>query len=77
MLARIFVVIFLALPIVCTADDFRVATVIKADVLQEAKQAAPADSVSDQPVSHVESAEGRLEIGVVHRPVIEPGADPR
>jgi mannose-6-phosphate isomerase-like protein (cupin superfamily) len=73
MLARIFVVIFLALPIVCTADDFRVATVIKADVLQEAKQAAPADSVSDQPVSHVESAEGRLGIGVVHRPVIEAG----
>ena len=65
MLARIFVVIFLALPIVCTADDFRVATVIKADVLQEAKQAAPADSVSDQPVSHVESAEGRLGIGAI------------
>ncbi|MDH3440675.1 MAG: hypothetical protein OEM63_07995 [Gammaproteobacteria bacterium] len=55
-------------------DDYKVATVISTDDLEEVAAAAPADRVSDQPVVHVESAEGRLGIGVVHRPVIEPGA---
>jgi len=53
--------------------DYKVATIISAADLEAAQAAAPADSVSDQPLSHVESAEGRLGIGVVHRPVIEPG----
>jgi mannose-6-phosphate isomerase-like protein (cupin superfamily) len=57
------------------ADDagYKVATVIDEDALLQAMASAPSDSVSDQPISHVESAEGRLGIGVVHRPVIEPG----
>ena len=53
--------------------DYKVATVISAQDLAIAMAKAPADRVSDQPISHVESAEGRLGIGVVHRPVIEPG----
>lgn len=53
--------------------DFKVATVISAEQLVAAQAGAPADRVSDQPLSHVESAEGRLGIGVVHRPIIEPG----
>ena len=53
--------------------DYKVATIISAESLAEAMAAAPTDSVSDQPLSHVESAEGRLGIGVVHRPVIEAG----
>ena len=52
---------------------YRVATVISATELAAAEVAAPADSVSDQPLSHVESAEGRLGIGVVHRPAIDSG----
>lgn len=52
------------------AADFKVATVIRAERLAEAMAAAPADSVSDQPLSHVESAEGRLGVGLVHRPVV-------
>jgi len=55
------------------ADDYKVATVIRAEALHAAMAGAPADSVSDQPLSHVESAQGRLGIGVVHRPVIEAG----
>jgi mannose-6-phosphate isomerase-like protein (cupin superfamily) len=54
-------------------SDFKVATVISAEDLATAQAEAPADRVSDQPISHVESAEGRLGIGVVHRPVIAPG----
>ena len=54
-------------------SDYKVATVISVADLEAAKAGAPADSVSDQPLSHVESAEGRLGIGVVHRPVIEAG----
>ena len=66
--------VFLALADVSTAEsDFKVATVISAADLDAAKAAAPGDRVSDQPLSHVESAEGRLGIGVVHRPVIEEG----
>jgi len=52
---------------------YKVATVIKAAALESAKATAPNDRVSDQPLSHVESAEGRLGIGVVHRPVIKKG----
>ncbi len=61
--------------VVClaTAADYKVATVISADALKAAMAEAPADSVSDKPLSHVESAEGRIGIGVVHRPVIEAG----
>jgi mannose-6-phosphate isomerase-like protein (cupin superfamily) len=54
-------------------SDYRVATIIDSDELVAAMAAAPANSVSDQPISHVESAAGRLGIGVVHRPVIEAG----
>jgi mannose-6-phosphate isomerase-like protein (cupin superfamily) len=54
-------------------SDYKVATVISAATLDRAMDEAPPDSVSDQPLSHVESAEGRLGIGVVHRPVIEAG----
>jgi len=54
-------------------DDYKVATVIKDEVLQQAMQDAPADSVSDQPIRHVVSAEGNLGIGVVHRPLIRKG----
>jgi mannose-6-phosphate isomerase-like protein (cupin superfamily) len=53
--------------------DFKVATIISAERLTAAQAEAPADRVSDQPISHVESAEGRLGVGVVHRPIIEPG----
>jgi mannose-6-phosphate isomerase-like protein (cupin superfamily) len=53
--------------------EYLTATVIGADTLQAAQQAAPADSVSDQAIRHVESAEGNLGIGVVHRPVIAAG----
>jgi len=66
--------LFAAIPQLCRADDsYKVATVIGAAVLEETAAAAPADEVSDQPVSHVESAEGRLGIGIVHRPAIEAG----
>jgi len=66
--------IVVSLPQLASAQaEYKVATVIRSAVLESAKEAAPADSVSDQPVSHVESAEGRLGIGVVHRPVIEAG----
>ncbi len=69
--------IALTLVAVCLAPaasaDYRVATVIQAQSLEAAKDAAPADRVSDQAIQHVESAEGNLGIGVVHRPVIEAG----
>lgn len=55
------------------AADFEVVTIISSESLEAAAVAAPADRVSDQPVRHVESAEGNLGIGVVHRPVIEAG----
>lgn len=62
------------LPMAASAeDDYKVATVISAGDLDRVAAAAPADRVSDQPVVHVESAEGRLGIGVVHRPAIQPG----
>jgi mannose-6-phosphate isomerase-like protein (cupin superfamily) len=62
------------LPVVAAADDpHMVATVIPAELLDAVASAAPADRVSDESVRHVESAEGRLGIGVVHRPVIEAG----
>ena len=54
-------------------EDFKVATLVREATLLEAMASAPADRVSDQPITHVESAEGRLGIGVVHRPVIAPG----
>jgi mannose-6-phosphate isomerase-like protein (cupin superfamily) len=54
-------------------SDFKVVTIISSDTLEAAKEAAPSDRVSDQPIKHVESAEGNLGIGVVHRPVIEAG----
>jgi len=71
------IAVFLAavLPMTSMADDdYKVATVISMDDLEEVVAAAPGDRVSDQPVVHVESAEGRLGIGIVHRPAIEPGA---
>lgn len=55
------------------ADDYKVATVISDDILLQAMGDAPPDRVSDQPIRHVNSAEGNLGIGVVHRPVIEKG----
>ena len=54
-------------------DDYKVVTIIKDDVLLQAMQDAPADTVSDQPIRHVVSAEGNLGIGVVHRPLIQKG----
>ena len=63
-----------AIPVFALGDDsYKVATVIPSATLQEAADNAPADGVSDQPVVHVESAEGRLGIGVVHRPAISTG----
>ena len=38
------------------ASDYKVVTIISADTLDAAKEAAPADRVSDQPIRHVESA---------------------
>ncbi len=55
------------------ASDYKVVTIIRAGTLDAAKEVAPADRVSDQPIKHVESAEGNLGIGVVHRPVIAAG----
>lgn len=52
---------------------YKTATVISAEALDVAMSEAPAGRVSDQPLRHVESAEGRLGIGVVHRPVIAAG----
>ncbi len=67
--------IIIVIPTLSSAEsDYRVATVISAADLDAAKAAADPDRVSDQPLSHVESAEGRLGIGVVHRPVIEAGS---
>ena len=64
----------LILPVCGLADDdFKMATVIGEETLLTTAAAAPDDRVSDQPVVHVESAEGRLGIGIVHRPVIAPG----
>ena len=68
------VIFFLTTSVASAADtDYLVATVISAATLETAEAEAPADRVSDQPLSHVESAEGRLGIGVVHRPLIEAG----
>jgi len=53
-------------------QDFRNATVISATAVEIAMHEAAPDRVSDQPLSYVESAEGRVSIGVVHRPVIAP-----
>lgn len=58
-------------------SDYKVVTIVTAETLEAAKQAAPGDRVSDQPVRHVVSAEGNLGIGVVHRPVIEAGSPVR
>jgi len=54
-------------------SGYKVVTIINAKTLDAAREAAPADRVSDQPIRHVESAEGNLGIGVVHRPVLEAG----
>ena len=67
------IVAAIVLPCPLLADDYHVATVIDASALEKAQAAAPADRVSDQPIRHVESAEGRLGIGVVHRPLIAAG----
>ena len=57
-----------------SADDaFKVATIIPAETLDAIAAAAPTDRVSDESIRHVESAEGRLGIGVVHRPVVAAG----
>lgn len=70
----LFILVAGTLPVTYGADqDYLVATVITAGTLEAAQAAAPGDQVSDQPLSHVESAEGRLGIGVVHRPVLETG----
>jgi len=53
--------------------DFLKATILTDEALLTAMAEAPADRVSDQPMTHVESAEGRLGIGVVHRPLIAAG----
>lgn len=53
--------------------DFLKATILTAESLETAMVEAPTDRVSDQPMTHVESAEGRLGIGVVHRPIIVAG----
>ena len=73
------VTVYSALLVICqvvsAADsDFKVATLVEESTLLAAMSEAPEDRVSDQPVVHVESAEGRLGIGVVHRPVIQAGA---
>lgn len=52
-------------------SDHLVATVIPAQTLAAVAAAAPDGEVSDQQVVHVESAEGRLGIGIVHRPLLE------
>ncbi len=54
-------------------SGYKVVTIISAETLDAAKKAAPADRVSDQAIRHVESVEGYLGIGVVHRPVLESG----
>jgi mannose-6-phosphate isomerase-like protein (cupin superfamily) len=54
--------------------DYLKVTVLTAEALENAMVDAPLDRISDQPLTHVESAEGRLGIGVVHRPVIEAGS---
>ena len=59
---------------VLTAEDYKVATVISSESLEAVAARAPEGRVSDQPVVHVESAEGRLGVGVVHRPVSARGS---
>ncbi|MGI9261018.1 MAG: hypothetical protein ACR2QR_03225 [Woeseiaceae bacterium] len=70
---NVYVILAIMLPMTSVADDYKVATVISSDSLEDVAAAAPDDRVSDQPVVHVESAEGRLGIGVVHRPIIPAG----
>ena len=75
MTKTVWLIAILLLSVGAMADDhYRVATVVTEATLEEAEAAAPADRVSDQPIVHVESAEGRLGIGVVHRPAIAPGS---
>lgn len=69
----VYAILAVLLPFAAVADDYKVATVISSDSLEEVAAAAPGDRVSDQPVVHVESAEGRLGVGVVHRPTIPAG----
>ena len=54
--------------------DYLKVTILTDKALQTAMAEAPADRVSDQPMTHVESAEGRLGIGVVHRPLRAAGS---
>jgi mannose-6-phosphate isomerase-like protein (cupin superfamily) len=66
--------IFLTMSVALADEaDFLKATILTADALETAMAEAPADRVSDQPMTHVESAEGRLGVGVVHRPLITAG----
>ena len=68
------VAVSMLVPLFSLADDsYKVATVVPAATLEATAANAPPDRVSDQPVVHVESAEGRLGIGIVHRPVMDPG----
>jgi len=53
--------------------DYLKVTILTDDSLSAAMAEAPPDRVSDQPMTHVESAEGRLGIGVVHRPLVSAG----
>ena len=62
-----------SLPGASADDTFKVATIIPAETLAEVAGAAPTDRVSDESIRHVESAEGRLGVGVVHRPVVAAG----
>ena len=39
-------------------SDYRLVTIIDAETLEAARESAPADRVSDQPIKHVVSAEG-------------------
>ena len=77
-IASVIATIVAALPLASTAFaddmDYLKVTVLTDTALETAMAEAPEDRVSDQPMTHVESAEGRLGIGVVHRPLIAAGS---
>jgi len=69
-------VLFLILAIGCASPaiaDELVSTYISAAAIDATIANAPADSVSDQQIRHVEAPQTNLGVGVVHRPALARG----
>jgi mannose-6-phosphate isomerase-like protein (cupin superfamily) len=54
-------------------QDTLVATLITAATVDETVRMAPADSVSDQQIRHVEAPDTNIGVGIVHRPALKDG----